>query len=787
MKLPFLLLIVLILYTVNFPQKTFAQSPEAFSYQAVLRDAGGALIRNTEVGMRIGILQGSPEGTEVYVEEYTVTTNANGLITLKIGSASQGGETKSVKSDNGYSSTLVGGDLSSIDWSDGPYFLKVETDPEGGTNYTITGVSQLLSVPYALHAKNASNVKFKDGDNRDDAVYNSGNVGIGTEAPEVKFEVKGTPAGLGANIRTFGDIHLGYGSTWGGGLFFGSDSYSWATGDYIRQTGVGKLEVLAAGTKGTRLLLDNSFQGAKIVNNGDAWLRIAADNDNSGGDDGTQNAYLQFTTDGGNDGYDGLIWLENLSGDTKLHFDVENQETMVISDGKIGVKKDTPEAELDVNGTLKLADGSSSSSPKAGMVRWNSTANDFEGFNGSDWVSLTKSNNGWGNITANETDGVTVYNNISDMYFGSSVSMDGDYAIAGAVGTSGGNVFQGSAYILSRNGTGTSWSIQKRLTAPDGAIHDNFGYSVSVSGDYAIVGAPYKKIGDNDNQGKVYIFHRDKTSWNLQAAITASDGEAGDWFGISVSIDGDYAVVGAELKNVQGNHYQGKAYIYHRSGTGWSLQGGLLAPDGISEDYFGAGVSISGDYIIVGASDVLNFGEASHTHQGKAYIFHHSGAYWVYQARLTAPGGEDSDNFGNRVSIDGHYAIVGASYKDAGENTYQGKSYIFYRDGTTWSRQAELIARDGKDYDFFGRAVSVSGDYAVVGNGAGRGKAYVFHRSGTEWSQQATLTPSDEYTDGGGAFGTSVSLYGDFVLVGASYKEVGGYENKGKVYFYKQH
>ncbi len=156
MKRLILTLNVLILVTLS--QTAFAQSPGMFSYQAVLRDAGGALIRNTEVGMRIGILQGSPEGAEVYVEEYTVTTNANGLITLKIGSASQGGETKSVKSDNGYSSTLVGGDLSSIDWSDGPYFLKVETDPEGGTNYTITGVSQLLSVPYAMYSKTAEGI-----------------------------------------------------------------------------------------------------------------------------------------------------------------------------------------------------------------------------------------------------------------------------------------------------------------------------------------------------------------------------------------------------------------------------------------------------------------------------------------------------------------------------------------------------------------------------------------------------------------------------------------------------
>src|SRR5690554_1490275 len=119
----------------------FAQAPEKMSYQAVVRDGSNALVSSTAVGMQISILQGSATGTAVYVETQTPTSNINGLVSLEIGSG-----------------TVVSGDFTTIDWANGPYFIKTETDPTGGTSYSITGTSQLLSVPYALHAKTAETV-----------------------------------------------------------------------------------------------------------------------------------------------------------------------------------------------------------------------------------------------------------------------------------------------------------------------------------------------------------------------------------------------------------------------------------------------------------------------------------------------------------------------------------------------------------------------------------------------------------------------------------------------------
>ena len=122
---------------VLFTSIIFAQAPEKMSYQAVIRDAGNVLVSNQSVGMQISVLQTTANGTAVYVETQTPTTNANGLVSIEIGMGN-----------------VVSGDFSAIDWSAGPYFIKTETDPTGGTSYTITGTSELLSVPYALYSKN---------------------------------------------------------------------------------------------------------------------------------------------------------------------------------------------------------------------------------------------------------------------------------------------------------------------------------------------------------------------------------------------------------------------------------------------------------------------------------------------------------------------------------------------------------------------------------------------------------------------------------------------------------
>lgn len=133
--------LITILTTILITASVFAQSPEKMSYQAVIRNSNDALVSNTQVGVKISILQGTATGTAVYAETQAPTTNLNGLVSLEIGTG-----------------TVLTGTFAVIDWANGPYFMKTETDPTGGSNYTISGTSQLLSVPYALHAKKSSGI-----------------------------------------------------------------------------------------------------------------------------------------------------------------------------------------------------------------------------------------------------------------------------------------------------------------------------------------------------------------------------------------------------------------------------------------------------------------------------------------------------------------------------------------------------------------------------------------------------------------------------------------------------
>ena len=254
----------------------------------------------------------------------------------------------------------------------------------------------------------------------------------------------------------------------------------------------------------------------------------------------------------------------------------------------------------------------------------------------------------------------------------------------------------------------SSWSQQQKLTASDADNYDSFGMSVSISGDYAVVGA-YADDDAGGSSGSAYIFVRNGTTWTEQEKLTASDAASRDQFGNSVSISGDYAVVGAYTDDDGGSSNSGSAYIFVRNGTTWSQQQKLTASDAAAGDQFGNSVSISGDYAVVGAYADDDAGGQS----GSAYIFVRNGTAWTEQQKLTASDAASSDQFGRSVSISGDYAVVGA-HQNAGAGSRSGSAYIFVRNGTTWTEQEKLTASDAASGDYFGSSVSISGDYAVV-------------------------------------------------------------------------
>ncbi|NOT01757.1 MAG: hypothetical protein HOP29_14135 [Phycisphaerales bacterium] len=371
---------------------------------------------------------------------------------------------------------------------------------------------------------------------------------------------------------------------------------------------------------------------------------------------------------------------------------------------------------------------------------------------------------------------------MADDEFGFSVSVDGDYAIVGAyLDDLATEVDAGSAYVFVR--CGGAWIEQQHLTAGlDADAGDLFGYSVSISGDTVVVGAP---LDDDVNAdvGAAYVFVRTGTVWTQQPpTLTAPAPVAGDQFGFAVSVSGDTAVVG-EIFDDHMFADAGSAYVFVRSAGVWALQQHLTAGiDAGLNDQFGNSVSVNGETVIVGARANDDAGNNS----GSAYVFVRSLGVWTEQEKLTASDASVFDSFGDSVSVSGDTIVVGAQgVADAGVNT--GSAYVYERSGVDWTQQLpKLSASDANGDDHFGQTVSVSGNTAVIGAqgnddaGSGSGSAYVFVRSGGSWTEQEKLTAGDAAAND--RFGYSVSVSGDTALIGAILNDGDGGSDSGSAY-----
>jgi hypothetical protein len=307
--------------------------------------------------------------------------------------------------------------------------------------------------------------------------------------------------------------------------------------------------------------------------------------------------------------------------------------------------------------------------------------------------------------------------------FGLTVSLSGDYAIVGSYSEDTGGADAGAAYIFKR--TGASWAQEAKIQAADKQAGDFFGTSVSIDGDYALVGARTEDTGGSD-VGAAYIFKRTGTSWGQEAKIQASDKQASDSFGSSSSISGDYAIVGAYFENTGGSR-AGAAYVFKRTGASWAEEARIQASDKEANDLFGASISLDGDYAVVGAYSEDTGGADA----GAVYVFKRTGTTWTEEAKIQASDKESADSFGSWVSISGDYIVVGAYGEDTGA-AGAGAAYVFKRTGTTWAEELKIQASDKQASDAFGISVAtddgkiVVGAYAEATGGANAGAVYFF-------------------------------------------------------------
>jgi len=330
--------------------------------------------------------------------------------------------------------------------------------------------------------------------------------------------------------------------------------------------------------------------------------------------------------------------------------------------------------------------------------------------------------------------------------FGCNIALSGDTALIGAQ-FEGSN--KGAAYVFTR--TGTTWIQQTKLIASDGSLGDRFGNAVSLYGDTALIGAK----GDADhgiNTGSVYVFTRNDTNWTQQAKLLASDGAEQDGFGFSVSLSGDTALIGAWHDDDKASD-SGSAYVFTRTDTTWKQQAKLLPSNGAVNDFFGEVVSLDGDTAFIGASgkdstyvftrignswtqqqelsagwhfsisgDTALITHSKYPYQPSVYVFTRTGTKWTKQTEFVAS--DSSLSFGCSVSLDGETAFIGDNYG-------LGAAYVFTYTDNTWTQQYKLLASDGYAGSNFGTSVSLDGNIGLIAaysNDKNDNSVYVFSK-----------------------------------------------------------
>lgn len=351
----------------------------------------------------------------------------------------------------------------------------------------------------------------------------------------------------------------------------------------------------------------------------------------------------------------------------------------------------------------------------------------------------------------------------------------------------------GAAYVFVRDAAG--WSQQAYLKASDTERIDGFGTAVAIAGDTVVVGAPIKE----SERGAAYVFVRSGSNWTQQASLRADHRDITDNFGEVLAISGDTIVVGApgedgSVGGVDGAHDNaldgaGAAYVFVRNGTTWSQQAYLKPQSPGEGNAFGSAVAVAGDWVAVGSP----FDSRQGTFAGAVHMFHRNQAMWTELDDLTAGNAGEFDEFGETLAMTENTLVVGAPLEDGNATTVNGAdndsassagaAYVFVLAGDSWRQQAYLKAHNAGGDDRFGASLAIQGDSIVVGatreDGAATvvdgsdaaflenaGAAYLFVRNGTNWTQQAYLKANN--TDSGDAFGRSVGVAGNLVIVGAS-------------------
>lgn len=334
--------------------------------------------------------------------------------------------------------------------------------------------------------------------------------------------------------------------------------------------------------------------------------------------------------------------------------------------------------------------------------------------------------------------------------------------------------------------------VEQRVNVPGRAVENaHFGVSVAVQGSFALVGAELDVSGSDDEQtGAVHVFQKQDGLWQPSIKLVTSDAVEYDFFGHAISMDGNTAAVSAYAAHVFGIPGAGAVYVFTvDSDNGWMEQAKLVADDAGPNEFFGASVAISGNTIVMGAPQASPNDDL---YRGSAYVFvRNSDGVWSQQAKLLAPDGTEWAMFGNTVAIDGNEVIVGAMTENVNGVSRRGSANVFRRNSDgQWSHVTKLIASDGGYSHGFGSSVSLDGNLAMIGSqwapaaGVGNvGAAYVFRK---DTDGNWTERQKIEAIEGNfnDLFGNSLALQGDTAVIGSYSANFPGADLAGAAYVF---
>ena len=311
-------------------------------------------------------------------------------------------------------------------------------------------------------------------------------------------------------------------------------------------------------------------------------------------------------------------------------------------------------------------------------------------------------------------------------YFGKSLAIDDDWLVVGALYDDVNGEKSGSVYVYYYNGI--DWEFHSKLTPFDGAPYDRFGYAVDISQGNIVVGAVYDDdIGED--AGSVYVYTYDFDSWILKAKLYSSNQNAGDFFGVSVSIDLDKLAVGS-VYNDQNGINSGSVTVFVNNDNNWEEKQVILSPDGADYDLFGNDLAIDNNRMIIGAFHK----DAGYLNSGSVYVYNFINNMFDFAFTLVSSDQSINDNFGLSVSIFDNYISVGSIDDDNGINS--GAVYIYEIDDYSVLDEIKYIPEDVSEYDEFSGSVSLYNNHVLVGSqfdddlGDSSGSAYLIAYKG---------------------------------------------------------